>query len=819
METKVERQALQCEAVARAALGEPASRSGKELLWHCPHPDRHNHGDRNPSLGVSPEDNIWKCWSENVGAKGGWSLAAFIAGLSANDKPKVASWLRERRLLPDTKPEGGRTMKRSRQEETPKGREVECYDYTNEAGDLLFQVVRYEPKDFRQRRPDGKGGWVWHLECDAKCKCNPKLPPTRRVLYKLPELEKAPRAWPTGPRITSLDTPAYSPSPEAIAKLPYVLVVEGEKDVAAAESLGFVATCNPMGAKKWRDEYSPCLEGARVAVIADADRPGQEHAQQVGASLQGWAASVKVCEIPACKDLAESVSKGMTKDLLLALFSDTPEWKPATGADVLDAAYNYIRKFAKVSEAQARALTLWVAHAFIFRGWGHTPYLHIYSAERGEGKSTVLDTLRALLDVPNVLVHPSLAGLYSDLAEHPQSPQLIDEIDKMFNGRTEHDNDIYGYLNAGFQPGRTIPRVTFVGGKRMVEHFDPFCPKALAGLGETALDDTTRDRSIAIRMEKASWTDNAKRWVEKFHLPEGQQIGAKLSAWCTANAEEASKVDVWCTTTVTQRVIDIWEPLLAIAELAGSNWLEWAKSALAELSTGSRAEHDSIGVKLLKDIRTVYEARTSAEPDNKGVASSDLAKTLAEMEDRPWSEYGKARKPITPAQVARLLARYEIKPREIWIGGQNLRGYEWPQFNKAWEKYVSSDATTSGLASARVADSSTSKDVPTSPKNQGVAEIPSTLAGFVGGEPPSKKAPIRWIRLSELRAMRRGQRTRLAQQQGGHFTGAGLGKAIVRGHETTMGDIGGLERAVLPERGIERATLTPGSYETRHGRK
>ncbi|MDP6494877.1 MAG: hypothetical protein QGI09_05565, partial [Dehalococcoidia bacterium] len=92
------------------------------------------------------------------------------------------------------------------------------YDYTDEDGTLLFQTVRYDPKDFAQRQPDGKGGWKWNLEG------------VRRVLYRLPELLGADPSEP-------------------------VFIVEGEKDVDRLAGLGLVATTNPMGVKKWRPEY------------------------------------------------------------------------------------------------------------------------------------------------------------------------------------------------------------------------------------------------------------------------------------------------------------------------------------------------------------------------------------------------------------------------------------------------------------------------------------------------------------------------------------------------------------------------------------
>jgi hypothetical protein len=98
------------------------------------------------------------------------------------------------------------------------GREiVATYPYHDERGELLYEVVRFAPKNFRQRRPDGAGGWAWSLNG------------VRRVLYHLPRLLAA------------------------VERGQIVHVCEGEKDVEALERIGVVATCNPAGAGKWRD--------------------------------------------------------------------------------------------------------------------------------------------------------------------------------------------------------------------------------------------------------------------------------------------------------------------------------------------------------------------------------------------------------------------------------------------------------------------------------------------------------------------------------------------------------------------------------------
>ncbi len=153
----------------------------------------------------------------------------------------------------------------------------EAYDYRDSRGTLLYQVVRKIPKAFSQRRPDGSGGWEW------------KTSGMTRVLYRMPELMSSP--------------------PDAM-----VYVVEGEKDVDNLRKLGAVATCNPMGAGKWsgvEDCARVALAGRHVVIIADADKPGREHAADVLASLSKIAATVRVFELPK-KDASEWIDAGGT---------------------------------------------------------------------------------------------------------------------------------------------------------------------------------------------------------------------------------------------------------------------------------------------------------------------------------------------------------------------------------------------------------------------------------------------------------------------------------------------------------------------------
>ena len=181
------------------------------------------------------------------------------------------------------------------QKASPKRKPVAIYRYTDEQGRLLFDIVRYEPKDFRVRRPDGNGGYIYNANG------------VRRVLYRLPEVL------------------------EAASKGEIVFVVEGEKDADALTDQGLVATTNPHGAGKWREEYSESLRGARVVILPDKDYAGRRHAEQVARSLWGKAGSIKILELPGdgIKDVSDWIKAGGTKENLLELVARAPEWRPS----------------------------------------------------------------------------------------------------------------------------------------------------------------------------------------------------------------------------------------------------------------------------------------------------------------------------------------------------------------------------------------------------------------------------------------------------------------------------------------------------------
>ena len=163
----------------------------------------------------------------------------------------------------------------------------------------ISRSLRYQPKGFKQRRPDGKGGWIWNLPLDARHRFLP---------YRLPELQ------------------------EAIALGKPVFVVEGEKDVENGRSkLGVVATCNAAGAGKWSPEHAAYMKDADVVIIPDNDEAGRNHSEDVAASLVGIAGRTRIVTLPHLPpkgDLSDWIDAGGTAEQLWALVEKAPEWSP-----------------------------------------------------------------------------------------------------------------------------------------------------------------------------------------------------------------------------------------------------------------------------------------------------------------------------------------------------------------------------------------------------------------------------------------------------------------------------------------------------------
>jgi putative DNA primase/helicase len=244
------------------------------LNVHCPF-----HEDRNPSMSLNLAKGLWNCHS--CGKSGG--ILDFERAMMSTDAE--TAWSEIYRIMGMEPPKHDRKL-------------VKIYDYVDVTGKTLYQKLRYEPKSFSNRQPDGKGGWWYNLNG------------VKKVLYQLTRVVTA--------RI--------------------VAIVEGEKDAdnlqAAIDQAGikdFAVTTNFDGAGHWKQEYAPYFTGKMVLVLADNDDVGKAHQQTVCASVKSYAEKVKAVDLPGIphkEDISWWLASNHTIKEFLDAVKSTPLWEP-----------------------------------------------------------------------------------------------------------------------------------------------------------------------------------------------------------------------------------------------------------------------------------------------------------------------------------------------------------------------------------------------------------------------------------------------------------------------------------------------------------
>lgn len=292
----------------------------------CPNTSGHRNGDRHPSLSIA--DGTAGC------------VLHCATGCPPADVA-AALGLRMHQLF-DTPPDPA-----------VEPRIAARHPYVDAEGTLLFEVVRWEPKRFQQRRPDGHGGWMWNLQG------------VDRPLYRLPAVLQA----------------VQDGAP--------IWIVEGEKDVDTLAALGLVATCNPMGAGKWRPEHTATLHGATVVnIVADNDTAGHDHAAAVAAALTPHT-TVRLWHPPAGRrDVTDHLNRGGTLEQLVEQTTGDDQAVAVEPED--DPTRNW--KPADLAAAYARGLTRPEPSILLRTDGKHLLYpgrTHTIFGESGAGKTWV----------------------------------------------------------------------------------------------------------------------------------------------------------------------------------------------------------------------------------------------------------------------------------------------------------------------------------------------------------------------------------------------------------------------------------------------
>jgi Protein of unknown function (DUF3631) len=225
-------------------------------------------------------------------------------------------------------------------------------------------------------------------------------------------------------------------------------------------------------------------------------------------------------------------------------------------------------------------------------------------------KTRLLEALELLVWEPLPTANISDAALFR-VIDKKQPTLLMDEVDAVF-GRKSPREELRGILNAGYRQGATTHRM---GGSNNTElqTFSVYCPKAFAGIGD-CLPDTISDRAISIRLKRRTRNVVIERFRLRDVLAEGTSLRDRLAGWLEPNEEHLAGSRPDLPDELDDRAQDVWEPLLAVADLAGGDWPHRARQAALDLSTGEERGDDSTTASRMPSSNLAYQALGALGP-------------------------------------------------------------------------------------------------------------------------------------------------------------------------------------------------------------
>ncbi len=320
------------------------------------------------------------------------------------------------------------------------------------------------------------------------------------------------------------------------------------------------------------------------------------------------------------------------------------------------------------SDEARDAVVLWIAHTHVADVFESTPRLGLMSNEPASGKTRVLELIEHL--APNTMaatnVHPAV--LWRTIDQSARATLLLDEIDCVFgrNGSASAYQQLRSILNAGYRQGAKVRRCV---GTDAVKDFDVFAPVAMAGLGQ--LPETIASRAITINMKRRKAGQEIRPFRLRFAKTQLTCAKMALEEWALTCARELGMI--FPEMPVQDRKADIYEPLFAIAALAGGPWPERIKVACIEL-TKDGDDLESATDQLLRDLHGIFIIQ-----DQSSMFTVDLLDALYDTGN--WQE-----DQLDPRTLSRILSEYGISASTIRQGERVSRGYKASEFAKVWKR-------------------------------------------------------------------------------------------------------------------------------------
>ncbi len=351
-----------------------------------------------------------------------------------------------------------------------------------------------------------------------------------------------------------------------------------------------------------------------------------------------------------------------------------------TNNHILDRVEEFVSRFVAYPTIHARtAHVLWIAHAHLVDVFDNTPRLAALSPEPGSGKTRLLEITEPLVPRPVITVNATPAYVFRKISDPEGLPTLLfDEVDAIFNSRKADANeDLRGLLNSGYRRGATAGRATVRGKEVVTEDWPSFSAVALAELN--LLPDTLMTRSIVIHMKRRRADEKVQPYRRRVYAQESNSLYVALADW--SNNARPSLQDVWpeLPEGIEDRDADVWEPIIAVSDVAGGLWPKRAREAALFFVEQARDRPATLGIKLLTDIKFVLG-------DRDRISTQQLLEDLHAIETSPWNHI--KGEPIDSRFLSQTLAKYAISPRKIRINAGTLQGYLRSDLADAFGRYV-----------------------------------------------------------------------------------------------------------------------------------
>ncbi|QQS05032.1 MAG: DUF3631 domain-containing protein [Fibrobacterota bacterium] len=345
------------------------------------------------------------------------------------------------------------------------------------------------------------------------------------------------------------------------------------------------------------------------------------------------------------------------------------------GVALLSAIRDTVRDFIVCEDETAVAVALWSAFTWFVDVAKVAPIAIITAPEKQCGKTQLLDIMGKLARRPLPVSNITAAALFR-VIEQATPTLLIDEADS-FLARSD---DLRGIINSGHS--RTSAQlIRTVGDDHEPKVFSTWGAKVICGIGKLA--ETIMDRGIILELRRKLPTEQTKRLrhadPERFAT-----LCAKLARWSDDNSEVVRRARPDLPDALNDREQDSWEPLLAIADLAGGIWPELARSTARRLSEKNAENTVSTGAELLADIREVFQSRGEDK-----LSTKSLLADLTKDEEKSWATFNRGL-PMKPPQLAKRLSGYGISPGTIRTFEGTPKGYRLEQFKEAFDRYLKS---------------------------------------------------------------------------------------------------------------------------------